>query len=125
LVYFGAVKLAGYTVAGRYLNSGYEAERPRPIVFGLARTALGFAVGIPFALTAAQFDIDSHQWLWYVCLAPLRLGEWLLAIWYFYNRVRPSPRLGWYTSAGILWSFVLDLPAVTAMFVLPGGVWIC
>ncbi len=26
---------------------------------------------------------------------------------------------------GAVWSYLLDIPAIAAMFVIPGGAWIC
>ncbi len=31
----------------------------------------------------------------------------------------------WLSAQGTAWSFFLDIPAIIAVFVLPGGVWIC
>jgi len=29
------------------------------------------------------------------------------------------------SAVGSAWSYVLDVPAILAMFVIPGGAWIC
>jgi len=126
LVYFAGVKLAGYSAAGYELNRRMGLPQPRPIVFGLARTALGLAVGVSFALLALRFGLGKSEPLFYVALLPVRVAEWLLSLWYFYQRANLSRRrqLG-FAAAGTAWSYLLDLPAVFAVFAIPGGAWVC
>jgi hypothetical protein len=144
-VYFAGVKLAGYTAAGCALNwlygrhsrqpplvfnvEGVEAAGKRiahanPFVFGVARTVLGVLGG--FAVFALSAIVPGDDRLFYVVLAPVRYLEWLLIIWWFYGRASPGiARLLVYSLLGGLWSCVLDLPAVAAVFLLPRGCWIC
>jgi hypothetical protein len=126
LVYFVGVKLAGYSAAGYQLNRLIVSPHPRPIVFGVARTALGLAAGISFGLLALKFGLGKSEPVFYVALLPIRVGEWLLILWYFYRRANLSRRrqLG-FAAAGTAWSYVLDLPAVFAVFAIPGGAWVC
>lgn len=63
---------------------------------------------------------------------PVRLLEWLAVIWFFYERRSPaeSDSARWsrafkWSALGILWSGLLDIPALLAVFALPGGVWVC
>jgi hypothetical protein len=59
-------------------------------------------------------------------LVPIRLGEWSLIIWYFFQRGRPNPGLLLRNSAlGIVWSFILDAIGILAAIVAPGGITIC
>jgi hypothetical protein len=46
LIAYTSIKLIGYTLAGKKLNQWYKVSKPRPFVFGIARTVLGLTVGI-------------------------------------------------------------------------------
>ncbi len=51
-------------------------------------------------------------------LVLMRLVEWWILIWLFYDRRISSLRRDWVVAiAGVLWSFTLDIPAVYAMYV--------
>jgi len=70
--------------------------------------------------------LTKSESAFYLLLAPIRLAEWLLIIWLFYGRKNPDlRRLVVYAVLGSLWSYVLDLPAILAVFILPAGAWIC
>ena len=145
-VYFAGVKLAGYTVAGCALNwlygrtvcrgpvmfhgEGVEiiAHKPvayaNPVLFGIMRTMLGILGGL--AIYAIGAIISEDYRLFYLILAPIRYAEWLLIIWWFYGRASPGVlRLAGYSLFGSIWSCILDIPAVAAIFLLPKGCWIC
>src|SRR5262245_46052221 len=97
-------------------------------MFGLARTVLGVVAGVSFALLAERSGLLRSELLWYVCLFPVRLMEWLLVLWLFFERKAAQKDPGWLAGAsmlGSLWSYVLDVPAVLSVFVVPGGMWVC
>jgi hypothetical protein len=132
--YFAAVKFAGYTGAAWVLNRSYQSKQNSSWKVGAARTALGLAAGTVygglFFLLVKSVGIlnnsDSAPFLYFGGLIPVRLGEWSLIIWYFYQRGRPNRFLLLRNSAlGILWSFALDAVGIFAAFVTPGGVWVC
>jgi hypothetical protein len=126
LAYFAAVKFAGYTAAGVWLNRRYGQSARTPFAFGMARTALGVAAGFAFGFLALGLGLTKSELAFYLLLAPIRLAEWSLIIWLFYGREEPDlRRLVVYATLGSLWSYVLDLPAILAVFILPGGAWIC
>lgn len=125
VAYFAGIKLAGYSAAGAYVNRHEAVAQPRPIVFGVARTALGLTVGVAYALSVSRLDITNGEFAFYIGLVPLRILEWLGILWLFYRAVPDRTRWPRYVAAGIGWSFFLDLPAIFAAFALPGGVWIC
>ena len=127
LVYFAGVKMIGYSMAGAYLRRKYEVERPKPVTFGIARTLLGLAAGCAFAGLLLFAHIDRGDVLFFAMLIPVRICEWMLAIWFFFTRRRTEPdsRIWVYCFAGVGWSFLLDIPAFFSMVVLPGGTWIC
>ena len=120
LLYFAGVKLAGYSVAGYQLNRFIVSPHPRPIVFGLARTALGLVAGVSFGFLVLKFGLGKSEPLFYVALLPVRVAEWLLILWYFYFGAGFSRRrLLRFTAARTVWSYRLDLPAIFAVFTLP------
>lgn len=126
LAYFTGIKLAGYSAAGAYLNRHEGVRRPAPIVFGGTRTLIGLAVGTGYMFTLGRFHIPDSGIAFLAGLLPVRFFEWLGVIWLFYRTLpHLAERQPRYIALGIGWSFLLDLPAILAAFVLPGGVWIC
>lgn len=124
--YFTGVKLIGYSAAGSFLNRRLETEAPHPIAFGAARTAIGVGFGIGYATLLSSWAIGRAEAWFLLGLIPLRVLEWLLVLWVFYRRAPTlDARRTGLVAAGVAWSFVLDIPAIFAMFVLPGGFWIC
>src|SRR5690242_20635163 len=87
IAYFAGVKLAGYSVAGYRINQICRTSKPHPAIFGLARTALGLVVGLSFGTLALTFGVDHSEAVFYLALAPVRMGEWLLILWLFYRRL--------------------------------------
>ena len=131
LAYFAAVKFAGYSAAARFLSSRYQVS-PNSLVVGASRTLLGVAAGFAAVAIASFVQVNVPSIEWYVLLAPIRLLEWLVVIWFFYERSiwEPNAALRWkrllkWSVLGILWSGFLDVPALLAAFSLPGGVWVC
>jgi hypothetical protein len=127
LVYFAGVKAIGYSMAGAYLRRKYEVERPKAVTFGIARTLLGVAVGCAYAGLLLTTNIKQGDVLFMTMLIPVRIAEWMFAIWFFFTRRRTEPdlRIWGYSFVGVGYSFLLDVPALFTMFVLPGGAWIC
>ena len=127
LTYFAAVKLAGYSAAGAYLRNRLSAVKPHMLTFGAVRTAVGLAVGVAIVSLLSRFGVDPSMTLFFVFLLPVRFAEWIATIWVFFGRAGrlPAASLVKYSSVGIAWSYVLDVPAIVAVFTLPGGAWIC
>lgn len=126
IVYFSAVKLVGYSAAGLYLNRVEHTTRPHPLAFGVVRTVVGIAAGISYAFLLSGFAISNQEITFYAGLIPIRIIEWLVLLWLFYRGAENIETKRWkYVVLGVLWSYALDLPAVFAAFVLPGGFWIC
>ena len=132
--YFAGVKFAGYTCAAWALNRTYHSKETSIWKVGGARTALGLATGAVygglFFLMVNSFHFlnnsDYNGVLYLGGLIPIRLLEWSLLIRYFYQRGSPNRVLLLRNSAlGIIWSFVLDAIGIYAVFVTPGGAWIC
>jgi hypothetical protein len=126
LVYFGAVKLAGYTAAAGFLRRHFPENRTPLIIPGAVRTVIGIVAGVGAVFLAGSLGSGRSEAFFYLLLAPIRILEWLLLIWLFYRKPKWEPgRALRFAALGALWSYVLDLPAVFAMFVIPGGAWIC
>jgi hypothetical protein len=127
LVYFGAVKLAGYTAAAVYLKKRqFPESKVSPWLVGGVRTVLGLVAGVGAVFAAEQLGLIRAEFGFYVLLVPIRMGEWLILLALFFRR----PEWRWsralkLAAIGTVWSFVLDVPAILAVFVIPGGMWIC
>ncbi|HLY71885.1 MAG TPA: hypothetical protein VKR53_19260 [Puia sp.] len=125
LIAYTSIKMIGYTLAGKKLNQWYKVAKPRPFVFGIARTVLGLAVGISVIfLFDKLFSTMDNRFLFF--LIPVRFFEWHLIIYLFYEKhTYLFKRISGYSLLGILWSFILDIPAIATIFIIPGGVWVC
>ena len=126
VVYFAAVKLAGYTAAASFLKRRYALPGVNAWVAGGVRTVIGLVVGVIAVFFASQLDIFRSTPTFFVLLVPTRIAEWLLLLWLFFER----PNWSWsraltWASLGTVWSFILDVPAIISAFALPGGMWIC
>jgi hypothetical protein len=123
---FVAIKFAGYSVAGYQLRKQYETPSVNHFAFGAARTIPGIIAGVSFASLTEDMEIARSELGFFLWLLPVRLLEWLLVIWLFfqYKQVHAS-RLVKHSFLGALWSYVLDAPAIGSVFVVPGGMWVC
>lgn len=121
---FGAVKLAGYTLAGWFLNRRYSKPRAHFVVVGIARVVIGMVLGALFALLAFPLVLAGGLGIALLGIIPVRLLEWWILIRLFYDRSMQTKRKDWrYAGLGTAWSFVLDIPALIGL-VATGGFWI-
>src|SRR5258707_368682 len=81
LAYFAAGKIAGYSAAGYCPNRLCNTAKPRPALFGVARTGLGLAAGVGFGSLALRLGIGGPGPWFHMALAPVRVSEWLLILW--------------------------------------------
>jgi hypothetical protein len=125
---FCAVKLAGYTLAGWYLSRSYARPDVGALRVGAVRTLIGMAAGaLYFSLWWASGALVSGpaSYLYLAGLLPVRLAEWWLVVWLFYDRKLMQPAKGWRAvGLGTVWSYVLDAPAIAGLLAV-GGFWIC
>ncbi len=129
---FCAVKLAGYSLAGWYLSRSYRRPDIGALRVGATRTLIGMATGaLYFWLWAASGALftrpasDTGSYLYLAGLLPVRLAEWWLLIWIFYDRKLAQPAKGWRNVIlGTAWSYFLDAPAIAGLLVV-GGFWVC
>ena len=122
-----AVKLAGYALAARFLHSR-SAEKPvqSPLLVGLVRMLIGIFFGTTVLFALSLCSLGNHGWVFFAALIPVRLVEWWLLFALFYSRSEwQDVQKFRYAGLGILWSFFLDLPAILAVFAIPGGFWVC
>jgi hypothetical protein len=130
---FVAVKFVGYSLAARYISRSYERPDVGALRVGATRTLIGMIAGA--AYFGVWMAVDNprppsapfHGFpLWYLAgLLPVRVAEWWLLIWIFYDRKFRQPAKGWRTVAlGTLWSYVLDAPAIAGFFAT-AGFWVC
>ena len=126
LAYFAGVKFAGYSAAAYYLKAKFPESSASPWLVGAVRTAIGLAAGFGAVYAAGHLGIGKSELGWYALLVPIRICEWLILLALFFRR----PTWNWphafrLALLGTVWSYVLDLPAALAVFVIPGGAWIC
>ena len=126
LLYFCSIKFAGYTAMAVVLRRRYPGPTAAPWQVGLVRTLIGLAAGLGVMQLAAGIHVIPATPAFYLLLLPVRLAEWLLLLRLFYERPewRWKRALGW-AAVGYVWSCLLDVPALAAVFLLPGGVWVC
>jgi hypothetical protein len=134
--YFAGVKAIGYTAAAIAFKHGYRAvaaTKANVVTVGLTRTGIGIAAGLVYGglwiFAANQMRLQESGRLfvyYYLFLLPVRLVEWSLLIWIFFDRgLHDRVRMWKYVAFGTICSYVLDAIGVGAAFVLPGGLWVC
>jgi hypothetical protein len=125
---FCVVKFAGYTLAALPIRAIYASVRPNPFVAGAVRTVIGMAAGALYYLVLTRLNVGNWRGdvpLVYLGLIPVRIAEWWLLVWMFYDRKLDNPNRGWLVAgAGTVWSYILDIPAVFG-FITVGGFWVC
>ena len=128
---FVAIKFAGYTAAAKLLQRTYEAPHLSVFKVGSARTALGVAAGVAYGAawwfaTRDNTGAGPSMFWYFLGLAPVRMGEWSLILWAFFDRRDPDwTRLSIFAGLGSLWSYALDAIGVGTALVIPGGMWVC
>jgi hypothetical protein len=130
---FCAIKFAGYSAAGHCLSMQYDRDISSWKA-GAVRTLIGMAAGAAYfgawnVLDPSAFragaGYNSFRYLYLAGLLPVRIAEWWLLIWLFYDRALAQPAKGWrMVGLGTVWSYVLDAPAI-AGFIATAGFWVC
>jgi hypothetical protein len=125
VVTFPAIKFAGYSLAGYFLKHRYQAD-VSSIRFGMARAALGVFAGMGYAFVIGSLEGSPAHF--YLGLIPVRIAEWMLLIWMFYESEkleRRLLRLIGYSMLGVVWSYILDLYVILPAAMIPDWLWIC
>lgn len=78
VVYFAAVKFAGYTAAASFLKSRYRRPDVNAWVAGGVRTAIGLAVGLVAVFFASQLEIFRSTPAFFVLDIPAILSAFVL-----------------------------------------------
>ena len=122
------IKLVGYTYAAKLLNKNYP-EKKNIYLVGVTRTLLGVGFGFTFASLLKEhghhIPDESALPILIGMLILLRIIEWWLVVWGFYDRKLSTPSKDWGAVViGIGYSFALDLPA-WLFGLMAAGVWIC
>ena len=131
---FCAIKFAGYTAAAHFLSMSYNRDDLASWKVGAVRTLIGMVAGVayfgvwrvlgPEALRA-HTAFGGVPYVYLAGLLPVRIAEWWLLIWLFYDRKLGEPGKGWrMVGFGTIWSYVLDAPAM-AGFIATAGIWVC
>lgn len=123
---FFAVKVAGYSGAAAIFLRTYNLKAQSPFLIGGVRTLIGVATGAAYwglgLLVASMLDKPLGL-LFIAGLVPIRIAEWWLLIWLFYDRDLRQQAKDWGTTIkGTIWSFILDIPALAGL--LYAGLWI-
>jgi hypothetical protein len=129
---FSAIKFAGYTAAAQFLSNSYNREDLSAWKVGGVRTLIGMAAGaacfglwLAFERAAHPGMFQNSPYLYLAGLLPIRIAEWWLLVWLFYDRELCEPAKDWrMVGLGTVWSYILDAPAM-AGFITTAGVWIC
>lgn len=125
---FCTVKFAGYSLAARILSNSYNLVGRSSLMIGGVRTLIGMAVGAAYFGTwylIANAGGSEAGLIYFAGLLPVRIGEWWLIIWLFYDRERNQRSKDWRAvGLGTLWSYMLDAPALIG-FLITGGFSVC
>jgi len=124
-VAYAVMKLVGYSLSAYAIRAVLVRPDVSPWRVGLVRTLLGIVVGGLYtagwavfggrdALEGVVLTDPQSTAIWYaVGLVPVRILEWTWLIWYFFDRRFDRPgRDVLCVVLGVVWSFVLDLPAL-------------
>lgn len=128
LVYF-FFKFLCYSAYAKYLNHLY-AKMPSIWKVGLFRAILGLVIGalLNFVLLGAlHIQVSSGRApiggrdtdIYFLLLTTIRVGEWLLTVWYFYDReLYISLKLFKAVLFGTLVSYFVDIPIMLGLIMV-------
>jgi hypothetical protein len=128
---YACIKISGYTFFARYLNRLFAC--PHSIwKIGFIRTLLGVVLGLAhnafflsfFKVTMGRAPLGGEDTLLYfIVLVLLRVFEWWLIIYWFYDRtLQRKNSMIKAIVLGILWSFILDIPLLAGLFTVAASI---
>jgi hypothetical protein len=126
--YFVGTKFLGYSAYAHGLRRKFD-DHPeqgvaRTLKIGGLRTVIGIVVGLSYGFLFATGNIPT--WVFFLGLLPIRLGEWLLLLRLaFKDKIQNKKLTAYSVAIGTVVSYILDVVAIAAAFVLPGGFWVC
>jgi hypothetical protein len=122
---FAVVKLVGYSLFGQRLNKSIGENAIPAYMFGFCRTVVGVIVGL-ILLWLIDTAFHANTIIFFIALIPVRFLEWKYTIKAIYNESELlSQHINRASLIGIAWSFILDIPVIASLFLIPGGMWIC
>jgi hypothetical protein len=125
---FATIKVVGYCTLTFVMDRVYKKPIWFFILSGISRTLIGLVFGGIYSfiggllLGISGFTLAP---LFLLGLLLLRLLEWWLVVWLFYDRSLTEKSKDWvWVGIGVAWSFVLDIPAFLGL-VVKSGLFIC
>ena len=123
-IVFAAVKFVGYTISTLFFNGRFSDVRANPFLFGVTRTLLGMLLGAAAGLLGL-IALELAFVVFLLGLIPFRIFEWYITLRLVYGKSATfKDSVAAMTALGLVWSFVLDVPAIIG-FIATGGFWIC
>jgi hypothetical protein len=129
-VYLAAIKVSGYLGAAYLLKRIYHNDKHLHIwMVTLTRLLLGLTVGLAYGalwiLATRHREVGSNLTLYLCLLFPIRVGEWLVVFWLFFDKLLTRHIKAYLlASAGAFWSYALDGLAIMATALIPDRIWI-
>ena len=130
LLYAG-IKLCGYALFAKILNRLFSRSR-NIWKIGVVRTLLGVVLGLAhnafflnfFKVSMGRAPLGGEDtWLYFLFLVILRILEWGLIIYWFYDKdFQQKKPVFTGIILGILWSFVLDIPIIVGLFTVAASI---
>jgi hypothetical protein len=125
-VIYASIKILGYSLFAKYLNSLF-AKQNNIWKVGLIRTAIGVVLGIlhnAFFLSFLNVSMGrspiggEDTILYFALLILLRIFEWgLIIFWFYEKKLLSNYRVAVAIALGVIWSFILDIPLLLGLFV--------
>jgi hypothetical protein len=126
--YFVGIKFLGYSAYAQRLRRKFDDHPNQGVALTLKigglRTVIGIVVGLSYGFLLGTANIPT--WVFFLGLLPIRLCEWLLLLRLAFKEKIQNKRLTAYSvTIGTVVSYILDVVAIAAALVLPGGIWVC
>jgi len=94
---FGGIKFAGYSLAARSISKRYQRTDRNAYAVGGTRTLIGMMAGalyIGLLSFLPQKVVATGGLVFLAGLLPMRIAEWWLLLWLFYDRGFARKQLG-------------------------------
>lgn len=126
---FATIKVVGYCTLTFVMDRVYKKPFWLFIPAGISRTLIGLVFSGIYGLMAGLFlgvtGLLISAPLFLLGLLLVRLVEWWLVVWLFYDRSLTEKSKDWiWAAVGASWSFVLDIPAFLGL-IAKSGLFIC
>ncbi|MBL4764426.1 MAG: hypothetical protein JKX67_03970 [Colwellia sp.] len=124
---FVIIKLAGYMMMARYINSQVDNCDNQTITkVALTRTFIGMLVGgLYWLVLLVMFKVPLEIIIisYFSILLLLRYFEWYFLLWLFYKPLLEKTQHRGIMFKGIFLSYILDLPAAYGV-IFTAGIWV-